>query len=80
MKKKVQRTRTRFLKNYGGLSIYDTDSEKRYSIDNEDIHFLKGYGYDLIGNPENTYGTSTDHEYFFIHDKLFHRILETDNN
>ena len=37
MNKNDQRTRTRFLEKYGGLSIYDIDFEKRYSIDDEDI-------------------------------------------
>ena len=48
---------------------------KRYSIDDEDIHFVKGDGYDWIGNPYNTYGTSTDNEYFFIHYDLLDRVL-----
>ena len=78
MKKNDQRTRTCFLAKYGGLSIYDIDFGKRYSIDDEDIHFVKGYGYALIGNPNHTDGNSTDREYFCIHDDLFNRILETD--
>ena len=64
MKKNDQRTRTRFLEKYVELYFYDIDFEKRYSIDNEDIHFVKGYGYALIGNPDYPYETSTDHEYF----------------
>ena len=39
---------------------------KKYSIDDEEIKFVKGYGYALIGNPNNLYGSSTDHEYFYI--------------
>ena len=41
---------------------------------------MKGYGYALIGNPDHPYGTSTDHEYYCIHDDFFYRILETDQN
>ena len=59
-----QRTCTCFLDKYGGLSLYDFDFEKRYPIDDEDIKFENGYGYALIGNPDHSYGTSTDHEYF----------------
>ena len=68
------------LGKYGVLSNYDIDFEKRYFIDDEDIHFLKGYEYDLIGNPDHPYGTSTDNKYFCIHDDLFGRILEADHN
>ena len=68
MKKDDQRYRTRFLEKYGGISIYDIDMEKRYSIDDEEIHFVKGDGYALIGNPDFPDGSSTDHEYFCIHD------------
>ena len=42
MKKDDQRYRTRFLAKYGGLSLYDIDTEKRYSIDEKEMHFLKG--------------------------------------
>ena len=42
--------------------------------------FLKGDGYDLIGNPDHPGVTSTDNEYYCIHDDLFDRILETDQN
>ena len=52
----------------------------RYSIDDEDIHFVKGEGYDLIDNPDHPDGTSTNKEYFWIHDAMFDRILETDYN
>ena len=38
MKKNDQKTRTRFLVKYGGLSHYDIYFEKRYSIDDEYIH------------------------------------------
>ena len=31
-------------------------------------------------NIDHLDGTSTDHEYFCIHDDLFDRILETDQN
>ena len=80
MKKDDQRSRTRFLSKYGGLSLYDIDMEKRYSIDHKDIHFVKGDGYALIGNPDHPDGSSTDHEYFCIHDELFDIILETDQD
>ena len=63
---------------YGGLYLYDIDFEKIYSTDDEEIQCLKGDGYALIGNPDHLDGTSTDHEYFFIYDDLFDRILETD--
>ena len=65
---------------YGGLSLYDIYMEKRYSIYDKGIHFLKGDGYALISNPDHPDGNSTDHEYFCIRDDLFHRILETDQN
>ena len=80
MKKNDQRTRTHFLAKYGGLSLYDFDFDKRYLIDDEEIHFVKWDGYALIGDPDHPDGTSTDHEYFCIHDDLFNRILETDQN
>ena len=80
MKKNDQRSCTHFLAKYGGLSLYDIDFGKIYSIDDEDIHFVNGYGYALIGNLDHTDGTSTDHEYFCIYDDLFDRILETNQN
>ena len=72
--------RTRFLENYCGISLYDIYIEKRYTIDDEDLPFVKKYGYDLIGNPDNPDGASTDHAYFLIHDDLFDRILEIGQN
>ena len=75
MKKDDQRSCTRFLAKYGGLSLYDIDTEKRYSIDDKDIHFVKVDGYALIGNPDHPDGSSTDHEYFYIHGNCFDRIL-----
>ena len=80
MKKDDQRNRTRFLAKYGGLSLYDIDTEKRYSIDDKEIHFVKGEGYALIGNPDIPDGSLTDHEYFCIHEDLFDRILATDQD
>ena len=74
MKKDDQRYCTRFLAKYGGLSLYDIDTEKRYSIDEKEMHFVKGEGYALIGNPYFTYGSSTDHEYFFIHEDFTSQI------
>ena len=75
LKKNDQHTRTPFLTKYGGLYIYDIGFEKIYFIDDEEIHFVKGYKYASIVNPDHPYGTSTDHEYFGIHDDLFDRIL-----
>ena len=42
MKKYYQRSRTRFSANYGRLSLYNIDIEKRYSIDDKEIQFSKG--------------------------------------
>ena len=78
IKKNDQRTRTHFLAKYWGLSLHDIYFGKIYSIDDEDTKFVKRDGHALIGNPYHPDGTSTDHEYFFIHDHLFDRILETD--
>ena len=60
---------------YTGLSIYDIDFGEIYCIDDEDIQFVKGDEYELIGNPDHRAGTSTDHEYFCIQDDLFDIIL-----
>ena len=54
--------------------------EKRYSIDDKEVHFVKGYRYALIGYPDYSDGTSTDQKYFCIHDDCFDRILETDQD
>ena len=80
MKEKDQRACTIFLSKYGGISLYDIVFEKINPIDDEDIHFVKVDGYALIGNPDHLDGTSTDHEYFCIHNDLLDRILETDQN
>ena len=64
----------------GRLFIYDIPFEKIQSVDDEAIHFVKRYVYTLIGKPDHIYGTLTDHEYSFIHDDLFDRILATDQN
>ena len=69
---------TLFLAKYGGLSLYDIDTEKRYSIDDKEMHFVKGEVYSLIGNPDFPDGSSTDHEYFCIHEDLIDRILAKD--
>ena len=71
MKKNDQRSRTRFLEKYGGLSLYDIDMKKRNIIHHEDIHF---------GNPDNPDGTSIYQEYFIIHNNLFDRTLAMDHN
>ena len=80
MKKYDQRSWTCFLADYGRLSLYDIDTEKRYSINDKEIYFVKGDGYALIGNPDYPDGSSTDHEYFCIPEDLFDRILETDQD
>ena len=54
--------------------------EKIYSIDDKGIRFVKGYIYALMGNPYHPDVNSTYHEYFCIHDDLFDRILETDQD
>ena len=69
-RKKLPKNLTHILAKYGVLSLYYIDFDKRYSIDDGEIHFVKGYGYALIGYPDHPYGTSTDHEYFFIHDEF----------
>ena len=68
------------MSKYGGLSLYDINFEKRYLIDDEYNNFVKGYGYALFGHPDHPDGTSNDHEYFCIHEDLFDRILETNQN
>ena len=80
MKKDDQRYRTRFLAKYGGLSLYDIDTDKRYSIDDKEIRFVKGDGHALIGNPDFPYCSSTDHEYFCINEDFFDRILATEQD
>ena len=80
MKKYGQRSLTRFFSKYGVIYLYDINMEKRYSIDDKEIHFVKGDGYALIGNPDHPDVTSTNHECFCIHDDLFDRILETDQS
>ena len=66
MKKTDQRSRTSFLEKYGGLSLYHIDLKKRCTHDDEDIRFVKGYVYDLIGKPDHSYVTSIDNEYIFL--------------
>ena len=80
MKKDDQRYCTRFLAKYGGLSLFDIDTENRYSIDEKEMNFVKGEGYALIGNPDFPDGSSTDNEYFCIHEDLFDRILATEQD
>ena len=75
-----QRSCTCFLVKYVGIFLYDIDMEKRYSVDDKEINFLKGDGYALIGNPYHPDGNSTDHEYYCIHYDFFDRILETDQD
>ena len=80
MKRNDQITSTHFLAKYEGLSFYDIDMEKIYSIDNKGVNFVKEDVYDLISIPDYPDGTSTYHEYFCIHDDLFNRIIETGHN
>ena len=76
--KNYQGTHTCFLEKYGGLSLYNIYFETIYFIDDEDIQCVKGNISALICNPDHPDGTSTNHEYFFIHDELFDIISETD--
>ena len=80
MKKDDKRYRIFFLDKYGGLSLYDIDTEKIYSINEKEMRYVKGEVYAFIGNPEFPDGSSTDHEYFCIHEDLFDRILATDQD
>ena len=75
-----QRSRNCFLEKYDGLSLYEIDLNKRYTITNEYISFVKKYVYALIGNPDHPNVTSNNHEYFIIHDDLFDKCLATDHN
>ena len=68
MNKTDQRSRTRFFVKYGDLYLYDIDLTTIYTIENEEILFVKGYVYDLFDNTYHPYGSSTYHEYFLIHD------------
>ena len=63
MKRHDQRTRNHFLETYDNLSLYDIDFDKIQSVFYEDIRFVKGDVYSLIGNPDNPDGTSMYHEY-----------------
>ena len=75
MKKYDHRSCTHCLAKYGGISLCDIDTDKKYSIDDKEMYFVKGDGYALIGNPDHSDGSSTDHKYFCIHEDLFDRIL-----
>ena len=44
------------------------------------MNFVKGEGYALIGNPDFPDGSSTDHEYFCIHEDLIDIILATEQD
>ena len=68
------------LGKYGGLSLYDIGFKKVYSIDVEQVHFVKKGGYYCTSNPNNPDGTSADHDFFSILDDLLDRILETVQN
>ena len=75
MKNHNQRSCTHFLRKYGGISLYDVDFEKINTIDDEEINLVNKYFFVLIGNLYNPEGTSTYHEYFFIHDYLFGIVI-----
>ena len=51
---------------YGGLDIYYEHLKKRYTIDHEDIQFVKNKGCALIGLTDEPDGSSTDYENFSI--------------
>ena len=42
MKKDDHRYSNRFLAKYGGISLYNIYTEKRYSIDEKEMNFVKG--------------------------------------
>ena len=73
-------TRTCFLEKYGGLSLYGIDFERIYSIDTEDIHFLKRIWICLNWLPIPSIWNSSWLWIFFLHDDLFDVISETDQN
>ena len=68
------------MEKYGGLYLYAIDIEKKYSIYDKGINYIKRNIYALIGNPYHPDGTSSDDEYFFIHGDLFERILGPGQN
>ena len=51
-------------------------SEKRYAIDHEDIRSENRYGYDLIGNPDQPGGNSTDWDFFFNYDDCLTKFYQ----
>ena len=62
-----------FLEKYGSLALYDGDLEKIFIIDHEQLESDKNSGWDLLGIPDETDGTLSDHEYLCVHDDLFDR-------
>ena len=74
------RSCTRFLRKYGDLSLYDEYLKNIYTTDHEYINFVTNDSYVLIGNSDEPYGTSTDHEYFFINYDLFDIISPRNQN
>ena len=68
--KTYQRYSANFTAKYGSLDLYDEDMKNTHNIDNEDIHYVKKEGMYLIGIPDEIDNTSTDHEYFSIHDEF----------
>ena len=79
-KKTDQRYRTQFLETIGGLSLYDEDKNKRYTIDQEDINLLNNHGFVLIGNIDKPDSYQLTMSILYIHNYLFDRILETNKN
>ena len=65
---------------YGGLDIYYEHLKKRYTIDHEDIQFVKNKGCALIGLTDEPDGSSTDYENFSIYDDFFDRIMAMHQN
>ena len=64
-----------FLEKCCGIYLYDIDTDKQYTIGDEEIKFIKKGNYALIGNTDNPDETSTDYEYFLIHDDSFEFYL-----
>ena len=65
---------------YGGIDIQGENMKTIFTIDHEDIHFIKNQGWTLIVIPYEPDGSSTDYEYLSIHNDLFGRVLATHNN
>ena len=77
IKNKSQLLRTIFLATYVSMALYDEDTKKRFITDHKQLQFDTNSGWTLIGIPEKSDGTLSDHEYFFIHGDLFDIIQST---